>query len=164
MFTDDELLTHQVVLNMREVATTLGISERLLQTMELERVQDEITHQLLYRLRAVVYTQSLAPDVVPVSLRTSVPVVDREHECWQVPRGWLDYLALRYPRLRRFLGGPRFVVVDYVSRGSGRLEEVVIERDVVIEREFAYPDASVALPPDRFGRPILFEFVRTPEA
>lgn len=166
MFTNDGedwLSPQRLTLNAREVAAAVGVSEHLVQAMTLEQVADQVTGSLLYRLLTVVYTQSLAPEVVPISLRTSVQATYREHECWQVPLRWTDYLRLRYPWLRRFLGEPRFVVVDYVSDVSTRSVPVEIHRDVVIEREFGYPDANIALPPDRFGQPVLYEFVRTPK-
>lgn len=159
MFTkggEEFLEIQRTILNLREVGVSMGISEYILQTMELERVRDEITQQLLYRLRATVYTQSLAPDAVPVSFVVDLPV---EHE-WQLPRGWLDLIRLRHPRWRRLLGEPRFTTV----RHTAEIAPHRIRRDVVIEREFAYPDASIVLPADRFGRPVLFEHVRTPEA
>lgn len=133
----------RIIIRLRQLAITMAVSPHVLDRTEVDVIEDMIADGLLVRLSTAIYSQQLEPQVLVAD------GVDVERECWQVPRGWLDYLVLRHPRLRGFLGEPQFVVV--------RHESSRLPRQVTIERQVIYPDAAFMLPSDRWGHGVYVE-------
>lgn len=133
----------QVTLGRLKLACTTHLSREmatLASTAELELMVDELTHNLVYRLRAQVLAEQLPPQTIKHIIRVTQD--DPRHATW-----W-DAFKATYQQ--RWWMRWRSWTVNHVQTN------VTVNRtvEVNVRNNWTYPRAAIRLP-DEFGRPVM---------
>jgi hypothetical protein len=143
-----DLSTDAVSLDWKRFYSQMAVAEEFLADAEVSAAQDYVLGNLVYRLRAKILTDDLPPEefTAQTSVTFEVPA-----STWQM---WKKRHASRWYARRLVARWP----VRYEPDPDGRGTTAVCTASLARFR--AYPRAKVALPPDRFGRAVLFHAVR----
>lgn len=157
----DGIRIEEVPLTLRRYAAKEGIADELIATAELLEWRNDMLSMMVYELSVAVQTQVLAPEVIDMSFTKRAPVSVPAYYTMRAPVSRLDHLLLALPRYLRWRQ-PRYHAVQAHTRPHECMASVTVHESVHIERELGYPDSTVPLPSDRFGRPVYIERIVLP--
>lgn len=159
-FSDSYLSIDRKTLEWKQIGLRMGVPRAVLDTVEIH-VQEQVFESLMMQLRAYVLADHIADETFSVEFDRTV--YDTRVSTFRMPATWWDHWKRdKAPRwLRKRLRPVRWVQSSVQTSRDAR--RVRICETATIERHFAYPDHTLALPRERFGQPVLIETWRGPE-
>lgn len=148
-----ELLRPETVaLRIREFGCRVGLSRSMMDSVEVSTWVDHLSDSLFVGLKTGVYTQSLAPEAFDVDFTRTVKVPLQRIYSRSLPASRSDRWKLAFG-----LSGVKWRTYSASTPPRMQSVSIRIKEKVALEREFAYPDSTYALPPGVWGKPVLFE-------